>query len=369
MILVSEPVIGKKEIEYVNECLQTGWISSAGSYIEKFETSWAKYCGMSHGIACSNGSAALEIAIGAMNLKPGGEVIMPSFTIISCAQAITYNGLTPVLVDCEEDTWCIDVSKIEKKITSKTVAIMPVHMYGNPVDMDPLLALAKKHNLKIIEDAAQVHGGEYKGKKLGGLGDVSCFSFFANKIITTGEGGMVLTNSDEYAKKARMLRNLCFEPGRRFVHKELGYNYRLTNIQAAIGAAQVERIEELVQKKIEVGEYYLQGLKDVKGIKLPVEKSYGKNLYWMFGIVLEESTGETAETFALKMKELGVETRPFFLGMHEQPYYLKEGLFVDEQYPVTTRIARQGLYIPSGLNLTKHVQDTVIEAVKKCLAR
>ena len=369
MILVNEPVLGENETRYVMDCLQTGWISSAGAYIEKFEEEWSRYCGMRHGIAVSNGTTALQIAAGCLQLEPGDEVIMPSFTIISCIQAITYNHLTPVLVDCEPDTWCMDVAQVEAKITSRTKAIMPVHMYGHPVDMDPILDLAKRYGLKIIEDAAQVHGGEYKGRKCGSMGDISCFSFFANKIITTGEGGMLLTNSDAYADRARKLRNLCFEPGRRFVHNELGFNYRLTNMQAAIGLAQVEKIDSLVKRKIEIGRYYLAALKVVADIQLPVERQWAKNVFWMFGLILDESTGETAESFAAKMRDLGVETRPFFLGMHEQPVFRSQGIYLDEVYPVTERIARQGVYLPTGLNLDENIQSKVVSAVKSVLMK
>lgn len=368
MIQVNEPVLGDSEVTYVMDCLQTGWISSAGGYISKFEQKWAEYCGMRHGIAVSNGTAALQLAVGCLELEPGDEIIMPSFTIISCIQAIIYNGLKPVLVDCEPDTWCMDVSQIEDKITPKTRAIMPVHMYGHPVDMDPVLELARRYGLKIVEDAAQAHGGEYRGRKCGGMGDISCFSFFANKIITTGEGGMLLTNDDVYAERARKLRNLCFEPGRRFTHRELGFNYRLTNMQAAVGLAQVEKIDDLVKKKIKIGKYYLEQLKDVQGIQLPVEREWAKNVYWMFGFVVDESTGETGETFAQKIRAKGVETRPFFLGMHEQPVFIEHGLFKGESFPVTEKIARQGLYIPSGLNLDRETQDEVVDAVKEVLA-
>lgn len=369
MILVNEPVLRGNETKYVLDCLQTGWISSAGGYIEKFEQKWAEYCGMRHGIAVSNGTAALQIAVGCLNLEVGDEVIMPSFTIISCVQAVIYNRLKPVLVDCDPETWCMDVSQVEAKITHRTRAIMPVHMYGHPVDMDPVIELANRHGLKIIEDAAQVHGGEYKGRKCGGLGDISCFSFFANKIITTGEGGMLLTNDDSYADRARKLRNLYFEPGRRFVHRKLGFNYRLTNMQAAIGLAQTEKIDRLVKRKVEIGQYYLSKLKGIPGIQLPIQREWAKNVYWMFGVILDESAKDAAESFSKKMHDLKVETRPFFLGMHEQPVFKSQGLFLDEVFPITERIARQGIYIPSGLNITKEMQDLVIDAVIVSLGR
>lgn len=368
MILVNEPVVGESEIRYVQDCLETGWISSSGAYIEKFEREWAKYCGMRHGISVSNGTAALQVAVGCLRLEPGDEVIIPCFTIISCIQAIIYNNLTPVLVDCDPETWCMDVAQVEAKITPRTKAIMAVHMYGHPVDMDPIFDLAARHGLKIIEDAAEAHGGEYKGRKCGSLGDISCFSFFANKIVTTGEGGMLLTNDDAYADRARSLRNLFFGPGRRFSHKELGFNYRLTNMQAAIGLAQVEKIDSLVKRKIEISQYYLAALKDIPGIQLPVQREWARNVYWMFGLILDVSTGETAESFSQKMREEGIETRPYFLGMHQQPAFELQGMFEGQSYPVTEKIARQGLYIPTGLNLTQQMQDQVIAAVKKCIA-
>lgn len=367
MIYVNEPVIGEAEKKYVLDCLNKGWVSSAGSYVLEFENKWSSYCGMKHGIAVSNGTAALELAIRALDIKPGSEVILPSFTIISCIQAIVYSGLKPILVDCDADTWCMSISEIEKKITPKTKAIMPVHMYGHPVDMDPLIKLSKKYDLLIIEDSAEAHGCEYKGQKCGSFGDISTFSFFANKIITTGEGGMILTNNDTYAENARELRNLCFKNDRRFKHDKLGFNYRLTNLQAALGVGQIERIDEIVKKKIAIANYYLKHLNDLECIQLPVEKEWAKNVYWVFGFVLKDSTNETARSFAKKMRDEGIETRPFFLGMHEQPFFKKSGTFAGESYPTTEKIAKQGLYIPSGLNLTEDIQKKVIDAILKIL--
>lgn len=364
---VNEPLIGQREIEYVNECLRTGWISSSGRFIEEFERKWAEYCGMKYGIAMSNGTTALQAAVGCIGLQPGDKVIMPTFTIISCAQAIIYNGGFPILVDSDPRTWCMDVSQIEAKITSKTRAIMPVHIYGHPVDMDPLIKLAQKHNLVIIEDAAEAHGAEYKGRKCGGLGDMSCFSFYANKIITTGEGGMVLTNNPEYAEKARSLRNLCFRKEHRFYHTELGYNFRLTNLQAAIGLAQLERIDELVARKRWMGQAYTERLRDIPGLQLPVEESWSKQVYWMYGVVLDESRQMDAKEFANRLKDKGIDTRPFFLGMHEQPVFHNMGFFRNERYPVSERIARQGLYLPSGLAINESQIDQVAEALRKML--
>ena len=367
MIPVNEPLVGEAENKYVLECLRTGWISSEGRFIHEFEDRWAAYCGMNYGVAVSNGTVALEIAMACLDLHPGDEVILPSFTIISCAQAITMCGLKPVLVDADPRTWCMDVSQVESKINVQTRAIMPVHIYGHPVDMDPLMALARKHNLIIIEDAAEVHGAEYKGRKCGGLGDISCFSFYANKIITTGEGGMVLTRDALQAERLRDLRNLCFRKERRFYHTELGHNYRLTNLQAAIGLAQLERIEESLAHKRWMGAAYTERLKSIPGLQLPVEEPWATNVYWMYGVVLEGAMGIDAVEFARRLAEQGVMTRPFFLGMHEQPVFQRMGLFLDEHYPVTEHIARQGLYLPSGMTLTETQLNQVCEAVQRVL--
>ena len=377
MIPVSEPVVGEKEIENVLECLRTGWISSSGRYLKEFEEAWASYCGMQYGIAVSNGTTALQIAVACAGLQPGDEVILPAFTIISCAQAVTYNQGIPVLVDCDPRTWGIDTSQLAARITPRTRAIMPVHIYGHPVDMDPVLSLADQYGLLVIEDAAEAHGAEYLSRRstpegtwrrCGGLGDISVFSFYANKLITTGEGGMVLTNNPEIAGRARSLRNLCFLPGRRFYHEELGFNFRLTNMQAAIGLAQIERMPEIIRKKRWIGETYTQRLQPIPGITLPVEETWAKQIYWMYGLVIAESTGYDAVSFARRLQEAGIETRPFFLGMHEQPAFKNQGLFIGEQYPVTERLARQGLYLPSGLSLTEPQLDEVCQAIEKILA-
>jgi perosamine synthetase len=322
---------------------------------------------MKHGVAMANGSVALSAAIACLDLELGDEVIMPTFTIISCANAVVENGGVPVLVDADKNTWTMDASQVEEKITPRTRAIMPVHIYGHPVDMDPLWELAKKHDLLIIEDAAEAHGAEYKGKKCGGLGDLSCFSFFANKIITTGEGGMVLTQDDEMAEKLRSERNLAFQQDRRFYHTELGHNYRLTNIQAAIGLAQLERIEEHVEKKRWIANAYSERLKGIQQLQLPVEMDWAKNVYWMYGIVLSDDIPFDAAEFARGLRAEGVDTRPFFLGMHEQPIFLKDGLFINANYPVAERMARQGLYLPSGLTLSISQIDNVFLKVRDAL--
>jgi perosamine synthetase len=388
MIPVNEPLIREKELQYVTECLKTGWISSEGGFVREFEEKWAAYCGMKHGIAVCNGTAALQVAIECLDLETDDEVIMPTFTIISCALAVIYKGCRPVLVDSEPRTWTMDTTQIEKKITERTRAIMPVHIYGHSCDMTTIWELVRKYKLIVIEDAAEAHGAEYKikfqgsrfkvqgkeqrkegceWKKCGSLGDISCFSFYANKIITTGEGGMILTDNEDYAKKARSLRNLCFRRDRRFYHTELGHNFRLTNLQAAVGLAQLERIDELIEKKRWIGHSYNKRLKGISGLTLPVEEPWAKNVYWMYGIVLDGNIGFDAVEFAKRLKEKEVDTRPFFLGLHEQPVFHKMNLFKDEHYPVAERIAKQGLYLPSGLTLSEKDIDEVVKAVEKII--
>jgi perosamine synthetase len=376
MIPVNEPLLGERELEYVTDCIRTGWISSSGRFIEEFEEKWAAFCGMKYGIAVSNGTTALQVAVRCLDLRPGDEVIMPTFTIISCALAVLETGAVPVLVDCDPRTWCMDVSQVKGKLTDRTRAIMAVHIYGHPVDMDPLLDVAREHELVIIEDAAEVHGAQYlsgretetpRWRRCGGLGHISTFSFYANKLITTGEGGMVLTNDVTCAARARSLRNLCFRPERRFHHTELGYNYRMTNIQAAIGVAQTERIEEIVARKRWMGQAYTEQLKDLPGLQLPVEEPWARQVYWMYGVVLEDSLSIDAATLAERLEQKGVQTRPFFLGMHEQPALKQTGLFQGEVYPVAERIARQGLYLPSGLALAREQLDRVCETLREVL--
>jgi perosamine synthetase len=377
MIPVNEPLLGDRELGYVTDCLRTGWVSSAGRYIDEFEQGWAKYCGRRYGIAVSNGTTALQVAVAVLGLKAGDEIILPTFTIISCALAVIYNGGVPVLVDSDPRTWCMDVTQIEKKLTPRTRAIMLVHIYGHPVDMDPILELAEKHGLAVIEDAAEVHGAEYlsgrgtanpRWRTCGSFGALSCFSFYANKLITTGEGGMVLTDDSKLAEKARSLRNLCFQSHRRFYHEELGFNFRLTNLQAALGVAQLERMNEIVSRKRWMGHEYTRRLKDVRELQLPVEEPWARNVYWMYGGVLSERAGMDAGQFAERLKERGVDTRPFFLGMHEQPVFHRRGLFINERYPVAEGLARRGLYLPSGLALTDKQLAQVCDAVHEVLS-
>jgi perosamine synthetase len=369
MIPVCEPTLGGNVLRYVQDCVETGWISSEGKYIREFEASWAAYCGAKHGIAVTNGTAALIAAMAVLRLPKGSEVILPSYTIISCATAIIDCGCVPVLVDADPKTMCLDVDQVAARITPKTRAIMPVHMFGHPADMGPLLELAQRHNLFIVEDAAEAHGARWKDRVVGGIGDLGCFSFYANKIVTTGEGGMVVTSNDQLAERLRAYRNLCFQPSRRFLHNEIGYNLRMTNIQAAIGLSQVEMIDELVAKKRLVAASYSRKLAGVKGIAIvPEEQPWAFGVNWMYSIILDDDVPFDAAEFAVRLKALGIDTRPLFLGMHEQPVFLERGLFAGESYPVTERLARRGLYLPSSASLGEAEIDQAVAAVKQVLS-
>ncbi len=366
-IPVNEPVLDGNERKYLAECVDTGWISSEGPFIQRFEEGLARRVGRKHGVAVCNGSAALDAAVAALQLSPGDEVILPSFTIISCATAILRAGATPVVVDADPLTWNMDVGQVAGKITARTRAIMPVHIYGLPVDMDPLLALAAKQGLKIIEDAAEAQGQTYRGRPCGSLGDISTFSFYPNKHITTGEGGMVMSDDDGLDARCRSLRNLCFQK-KRFVHEELGWNFRMTNLQAALGVAQLERLDEFVARKRRMGRRYSEALRGIGRIQLPLESTgFADNIYWVYGIVLGDDVPFDAEEAMKRLAAQGVGTRPFFWPMHEQPVLRRMGLFKDARCPVAERLARRGFYIPSGLALTDAQMDRVTDALKGLL--
>lgn len=364
-IQVNEPLLNGNEKKYLNECIDTGWISSEGPFVKELEEKFSRKVGRKYGVAVCNGTAALEAAVIALGLGKGDEVIMPSFTIISCASAIIRAGAVPVLVDSEADTWNMNIEQIKEKITKQTKAIMVVHIYGLPVDMNPVLKLAEDNNLKIIEDAAELIGQTYKGKPCGSFGDVSTFSFYPNKHITTGEGGMIVTDNEETAERCRSLRNLCFKPGKRFVHDELGFNFRMTNMQAALGLAQFERLDEFVIKKRYIGKLYTELLKDITSVDLPLEETeFAKNIYWVYGIVLKDTAGMNAEDVMKRLSEKKIGTRPFFYPMHLQPVFKKMSLFINETYPVSENLAEMGFYIPSGLALTDEQIRETASAIK-----
>jgi perosamine synthetase len=376
MIPVNEPLLNGNEKKYLNECIDTAWISSEGPFVKRFEERMAATMGRKHGIAVCNGTVALEAAVAALELQPGDEVIMPTFTIISCAAAIVRRGCTPLLVDSDPMTWNMDIEKLRirvedeigKKGNKRLKAIMVVHIYGLPVDMDPVLALAEKYGLKILEDAAEMHGQIYKGRPCGSFGDISTLSFYPNKHITTGEGGMILTDNDRLAERCRSLRNLCFQPKKRFVHEELGYNFRMTNLQAALGLAQLERLEEFVERKRRMGRRYTGLLSDVKAVQLPLERTdYAENIYWVYGMVLKDEVSFDAEAAMRRLADHKIGTRPFFWPMHEQPVFRKMGLFPGERYAVAEHLARRGFYIPSGMALTEEQLDRVAHAVREIM--
>jgi perosamine synthetase len=368
-IPVNTPDLSGNEKKYLADCIDTGWISGEGRYVQMLEEQLRQRVDRRHAIAVSNGTAALEIAVRALQIEPGSEVILPAFTIISGALAILGAGLRPVLVDSDPSTWNMDPARIEEKITPRTKAILAVHIYGLPTDMQPVLDIAARHGLRVIEDAAEMHGQTYRGKPCGSFGDISTFSFYSNKIVTTGEGGMVLTDDDALAARCRSLRNLCFQPERRFVHEELSGNYRLSNLQAAVGVAQLERWEALIARKRAMGRRYNSAFSSLSAIELPPEKTmYAENIYWVYGMVLADSVAADAAEAMRRLEARGIGARPFFWGMHEQPVLRRLGLFAGDHYPVTERISRRGFYIPSGLGLTEAQQKKVIDVVRQTLS-
>lgn len=367
-IPVNTPLLDGNEKKYLEECIDTGWISSEGSFVKQLEMGVAAYVGRKYGIAVCNGSVALDLAVEVLQLQKGDEVIMPAFTIISCAAALVRKGVKPVLVDADPITWNMDVTQIEDKITPNTKAIMVVHLYGLPVEMDVVSDIAERYQLFIIEDGAEAHGLEYKGKKCGSFGTISTLSFYPNKHITTGEGGMVLTDDEVLKERCESFRNLCHSKDRRFYHEELGYNFRMSNIQAAVGVAQLEKLEEHLIRKRAMGQAYQELLNNVQGIQLPISKtSYAENLYWVFGMVLEQGVDFDAVDAMKRLAERGVGCRPFFYPMHLQPVFRKKGLFIGEEYPVAENLGERGFYVPSGLAVMKDQIQYIAEQVKGIL--
>lgn len=367
MIPVCEPELGEEELRNVIECIKSKAISGiAGEFIPEFELKLSEYCGKRHGVATSSGTTALHLAIAALEIGPGDEVILSAFTNIATALAIVHNGAIPVPIDSERETWNIDVNLIERKVSSKTKAIMPVHIYGHPCDMDPIMEIARKYKLYVIEDAAEAHGAEYKGAKAGGIGDIGCFSFYGNKIITTGEGGMLITDNGDIAERAKLLRNLAFGKKTRFQHHYLGFNYRMTNIEAAIGVAQLKKLDYFAERKRYIANFYYSRLKDISGLTFPVEKPWAKNVYWMYCLVIEDEFGINRDELMEKLFKKGIETRSMFIPMNQQPIFQKLGLFKnkEDRCPVAEELGRKGLYLPSGVGLTDDQMKYVCETIK-----
>ncbi len=362
-IPVSEPTLGPNTKQYVNHCIDTNWISSIGSYVTQFEAAFAAKCGVQYGVATSNGTTALHLALATLGIGPGDEVIVPTFTMIATANAVTYCGATPVLVDSLADTWNMAPAQVAAKITPRTKAIVVMHTYGLPCDMDPIQAIAKEHGLYVVEDAAESHGAEYHGRRTGGLSDCATFSFYGNKIISTGEGGMVVTDNEEIALIARNMRDHAFSEVRHFWHQYVGFNYRMTNVQAAIGLAQVEIFDELVDARIRHAQQYNARLGDVAGLRLPPSPPGLKNVYWMYGLVVEDDFGMTRDELRNALAARGVETRTFFVPIHCQPIYFRQ--YEAQRYPVAEDLCRRGLYLPSSSKLTEQEIEYVAAQIKE----
>ena len=350
-IPVAAPALVGNEKAYVTECLESSWISSAGKYVQQFERSFAEFCGVRHALCCCNGTAALHLALLALGVGPGDEVIVPTLTFVATANAVTYCGARPVFIDSEPETWNLDPELIENLITPRTKGIIVVHLYGHPVDMDPVLEVARAHRLFVVEDAAEAHGAEYKGRRVGSLGDIAMFSFYGNKIITTGEGGMVVTNDNALAKRAHQFRGQGLDPSRRYWFPMVGYNYRMTNIAAAIGLAQLEKADWHIARRREIVSQYQQHLKNCQHLTFQPEKPWAKNAYWMISVVLGSHLSISRDEVMSQLAESGIETRPFFPPMHTLPPY--QHLAQDWRFPVAERLARSGFNLPSSATLTE----------------
>jgi len=357
---VAEPSLGDKELEYVSDCIISNWVSSTGKYVNKFETLFADYCKSKYAVATSSGTAALHLALLALGIGEGDEVIVPSLTFIAPANAVTYTGAKPVFVDSELATWNIDPKQIQEAITPRTKAIIPVHLYGHPADMDLILDIARANKLAVIEDAAEAHGAEYKGRKVGSMGDIGVFSFFGNKIITTGEGGMIVTHRADIVDRIRLFRDHGMSPSKRYWHPVIGYNYRLTNIQAAIGVAQVERIESIIKLKCGIADRYKKQLGDVKGIICPPQAEWAKNVYWLYSVIVQDEFGVNRDDLIKELNSMGIDSRPLFLPVHTQPIYN-----TGQHLEVAERLSLNGLSLPSSASLQGEEIDRVCEAIKK----
>ena len=369
-IPVNTPLLDGNEKKYLNECIETGWISSEGPFVEEFESRFAKLAGRNYAIAVSNGTSAIDCAIEALEFGPADEIIVPAFAIISCISQILRSGATPVFVDCDPSTWNMEVDQVQARISERTKAIMVVHIYGLPTPMNEILSLAEKHKLVVIEDAAEAHGQTYYERPCGSFGDISTFSFYPNKHITTGEGGMILTDDPELAKTCRDLRNLCFSPERRFEHYRLGWNMRMSNLQAAVGLAQLESLPRFIQLKRAMGASYYQGLKDITNITLPVESTdYADNHYWVYPLVVNQDDGRSAKEVMKALNDKGIGTRPFFYPLHKQPVLANYISYPKYRCPNSEYAGMYGFYIPSGLGLKDDEINRVIDKVKLVMGR
>lgn len=358
-IPIAEPFLGEKEVTLVTEAVRSGWVSSKGKFISEFEDKFAKYCKIKHGVATTNGTSALHLALVTLGIGKGDEVLVPTLTFVSSANVVQYTGAKCVFVDSDPQYWCIDPKDIGKKITKRTKAIIPVHLYGHPCDMDLIMEIAREHDLYVIEDCAESHGALYKNRFTGSFGDISCYSFYGNKIITTGEGGMCLTNDDVLAEKLRILRDHGMDPKRKYWHTIVGFNYRMTNLQAAIGVAQMEKIERFVERKREIAALYNEEFKDIRVVSLPPEMTWAKNVYWMYSLLIHNDFGRDRDQLMEKLKDQNIETRPFFVPIHTMPHYNR-----GTRLPYAENLARRGINLPSGVTLTEADIERITSAVR-----
>ena len=359
MIPVAEPRLGEKELAYVTDCITTGWVSSKGKYVGQFEQAFAAYCGCQFGVATFNGTIALHLVLAALNIGLEDEVIIPSLTFVATANAVSYTGATPIFVDSHAQTWNIDPAALEAAITPRTKAIIPVHLYGHPADMDVINAIAKKHDLIVIEDAAEAHGARYKGKRAGSLAKAAIFSFMGNKIMTTGEGGMVVTDDADLAERCMFLANHARYSDNPYWHTEIGFNYRMTNLQAALGVAQLEQIAEFIDIRRQTARYYMTRLENLPGLTMPPEMDGTENVYWIFAPLVEPEFGLGRDELMIKLAEKEIETRPFFYPIHTMPMYN-----TGQNLPLAENLSAKGINLPSGTNLTTaqidYICDTLI---------
>jgi len=365
--LVAEPEIGEEELKNVVEAVRSGWISSKGRFIEEFENLFAKYVSVKYGVATSNGTTALHLALVALDIKPHDEVIVPDLTFAATINAVLYVGAKPIIVDIDPSYWCLSPDKVREAITSRTKAIIPVHLYGHPCDMDAIMEIAERYGLYIIEDAAEAHGAEYKGRRVGSFGHVACFSFYGNKVITTGEGGMCLTNDEGLAEKMRILRDHGMDPRKRYWHDVIGFNYRMTNLQAALGVAQLSKIEKFIERKRRIAKLYAEELSSIEGIILHPEMPWAKCVYWLYSILVDDmKLGVSRDELAERLGGYGIETRNFFYPLHEMPPYKK---YANLLYPVSSDISSRGLNLPSSVKLSEEDITYITQRIKEVLKK
>lgn len=362
-IPVNRPIIYPETYKVIRKVIASGWLSGEGPQVERFESAFSSYIGMRFGAATNSGTTALHLALLTLGIGPGDEVILPAMTIASCYFAIWYVGAKAIPVDIDEETYTINPSLIEKVITKKTKVIMPVHLYGHPCDMDPIMAVARKHHLYVVEDAAEAHGAEYKGKKVGSFGDISIFSFYANKIVSCGEGGMMLTNNKRWRERAVKLKSLAHVKNKRFTHDALGYRYQMTNIQAALGLISLSHIQESIKQKRNMAAYYFKRLHAIPGIVTPVEKPWAKSVYWMYAVrIIKKKYGISRDALMKKMSEQGIQTRSFFYS--PKTAFKKIGVYKHFDAPIAQRFEKEGIYLPSGLSVTNRELSYVVGAIK-----